>query len=35
MGHADSARDYAQRLHEQFPDSEQSHSLDSVAPPVH
>lgn len=35
LGHADSARDYAQRLHEQFPDSEQSHSLDSVAPPSH
>jgi type IV pilus assembly protein PilF len=35
MGHAENARDYAQRLHEQFPDSEQSRSLDSVAPPVH
>ena len=35
MGHADSARDYAQRLHEQFPDSEQTRSLDSVAPPAH
>jgi type IV pilus assembly protein PilF len=35
MGHADSARDYTQRLHEQFPDSEQTRSLDSVAPPMH
>lgn len=35
LGHADSARDYAQRLHEQFPDSEQTRSLDSVAPPPH
>jgi type IV pilus assembly protein PilF len=35
MGHADSARDYTQRLHEQFPDSEQTRTLDSVTPPAH
>jgi type IV pilus assembly protein PilF len=32
MGHAETAREYAQRLHEQFPDSEQTRSLDSVTP---
>jgi type IV pilus assembly protein PilF len=32
MGHADAARDYAQRLHEQFPDSEQTRSLDTATP---
>jgi type IV pilus assembly protein PilF len=32
MGHTEAARDYSQRLHEQFPDSEQTHSLDSVTP---
>lgn len=35
LDHADSARDYAQRLHEQFPDSEQTRSLGSAAPPSH
>lgn len=32
LGHADSAKDYAQRLHKDFPDSEQTRSLDSVTP---
>lgn len=32
LGHADSARDYAQRLRKDFPDSTQTHSLDAVAP---
>lgn len=32
LGHADSAHDYAQRLRDQFPDSEQAHTLDSVSP---
>jgi type IV pilus assembly protein PilF len=35
MGHAETARDYTQRLHEQFPDSEQTRSLDSPAPASH
>lgn len=30
LGHADSARDYAQRLREQFPDSEQTRGLDAA-----
>ena len=30
LGHADSARDYAQRLRESFPDSEQVRALDST-----
>ena len=30
LGHADSARDYAQRLRESFPDSDQVHALDST-----
>jgi len=33
LGHADGAREYAQRLREQFPDSEQTHSLDPKATP--
>ncbi len=33
LGNAAAARDYAQRLREQFPDSEQTHSLDAVTPP--
>jgi len=32
LGHDVSARDYAQRLHKDFPDSEQTRSLDSVTP---
>lgn len=32
LGHADAARDYAQRLREQFPDSEQTHSLETATP---
>lgn len=32
LGHADAARDYASRLREQFPDSEQARSLDSLSP---
>lgn len=32
LGHADAARAYADRLRKDFPDSEQTHSLDSVAP---
>ncbi len=35
LGHADTARDYAQRLQQDFPDSEQTHSLNSVAPGAH
>jgi len=34
MGHNDGAREYTQRLREQFPDSEQAHSLDNVDPPA-
>ena len=32
LGHADAARSYADRLRKDFPDSEQTHSLDAVAP---
>ncbi|MGA9333815.1 MAG: type IV pilus biogenesis/stability protein PilW, partial [Rudaea sp.] len=32
LGHADAARDYAQRLRKDFPESTQTHSLDAVAP---
>jgi len=32
LGHADSARAYADRLRKDFPDSDQTHSLDAVAP---
>ena len=32
LGHTDSARTYADRLRKDFPDSEQTHSLDAVAP---
>ena len=32
LGHADAARSYAERLRKDFPDSEQTHSLDAVAP---
>jgi len=32
LGNADAARDYARRLHDQFPDSEQTHSLDPTTP---
>lgn len=32
LGHSDSARDYAQRLHKDFPDSAQTRALDSAAP---
>jgi len=32
LGHAQSARDYAQRLHKDFPDSEQTRSLDGAVP---
>jgi type IV pilus assembly protein PilF len=32
LGHAEGAREYNQRLHEQFPDSEQTRSLDQAAP---
>ncbi len=32
LGHAEAAHDYAQRLHDQFPDSEQAHTLDSATP---
>jgi type IV pilus assembly protein PilF len=35
LDHADTARDYAQRLHQDFPDSAQTRSLDSVAPASH
>jgi len=30
LGHADSAKDYAQRLHKDFPDSEQTRLLDGI-----
>jgi type IV pilus assembly protein PilF len=30
LGHADSAKDYAQRLHKDFPDSEQTRLLDGA-----
>ncbi|MGH8121670.1 MAG: type IV pilus biogenesis/stability protein PilW [Rudaea sp.] len=33
LGHAGAADDYAQRLRNQFPDSQQAHSLDAVTPP--
>jgi len=32
LGHTEGAREYAQRLREQFPDTEQAHSLDAVEP---
>jgi type IV pilus assembly protein PilF len=32
LGHADSAKDYAQRLHKDFPESEQTRSLDGAVP---
>jgi len=32
LGHPDSAHDYAQRLRDQFPDSEQARTLDSASP---
>jgi len=32
LGHADSANDYARRLRQDFPDSEQAHDLDTAAP---
>lgn len=32
LGHEDAARDYAQRLRKDFPESTQTHSLDAVAP---
>jgi len=32
LGHSDGAREYSQRLREQFPDTEQAHSLDNVDP---
>ncbi|MEO8803566.1 MAG: type IV pilus biogenesis/stability protein PilW [Rudaea sp.] len=32
LGHVDTAHDYAQRLRKDFPDSTQTHSLDTVAP---
>jgi type IV pilus assembly protein PilF len=32
LGHADAARSYADRLRKDFPDSNQTHSLDAVAP---
>jgi type IV pilus assembly protein PilF len=35
LGHDDSARDYAQRLRKDFPDSEQTHALDGVTPSAH
>lgn len=34
LGHADAARDYAQRLRKDFPDSQQTRSLDAVVPPA-
>jgi len=34
LGHNDGAREYTQRLREQFPDTEQAHSLDSNDPPA-
>lgn len=33
LGHSAGAREYTQRLREQFPDTEQAHSLDSAEPP--
>jgi len=33
LGNAEAARDYAQRLHDQFPDSAQTHSLDAASTP--
>ncbi|HZP67679.1 MAG TPA: type IV pilus biogenesis/stability protein PilW [Rudaea sp.] len=35
LGNTEGAREYAQRLHEQFPDSEQTHSLDNLTPASH
>ncbi|MHB8448121.1 MAG: type IV pilus biogenesis/stability protein PilW [Rudaea sp.] len=32
LGHVDAARSYVERLRKDFPDSEQTHSLDAVAP---
>jgi len=32
LGHADNAKDYAQRLHKDFPDSEQTRALDGATP---
>jgi type IV pilus assembly protein PilF len=32
LGHDESAKDYAQRLHKDFPDSEQTRALDGVTP---
>ena len=34
LGHDDGVREYTQRLREQFPDTEQAHSLDNTAPPA-
>ena len=34
LGHNDGAREYTQRLREQFPDTEQAHSLDTIDPPA-
>ena len=33
LGHAEGAREYSQRLREQFPDTPQAHSLDAAATP--
>lgn len=35
LGHADTARAYAQRLRKDFPDSDQTRSLDAIAPASH
>lgn len=35
LGHGEGAKEYSQRLREQFPDSTQAHSLDTVEPPSH
>jgi type IV pilus assembly protein PilF len=35
LGHAEGAREYSQRLREQFPDTAQAHSLDTVEVPSH
>jgi type IV pilus assembly protein PilF len=35
LGHADTARDYAKRLRDAFPDSEQARSLDAATPEAH
>jgi type IV pilus assembly protein PilF len=35
LGHAETARDYARRLRETFPDSEQAHALDLATPETH